>query len=276
MAISIDRILIPLDGSHRAELAVPYAAYIGAMLGAQMELVTVAEKPGVSITDLDQSVQRSLAEAEGFMTTWIRSIKTTAISGDPATAIVDHAGDGSTLVMMATHGRTGIMRRLAGSVAEGVLRATSSPVVLMRAYDNSANIRVPARVSKILVPLDMTDIAEGALPLSRLLAEKLSAEVTLLYVGEFPDSVQYLERVSGLFTGLKAGVKTKTVTGDPGRVIVEEADSLQSSMVVMCSKRANVASGVIRGSVTDYVVRHSNAPVAVVPYSIVGSPGTTP
>ena len=272
MVTSISRVMIPLDGSHRAELAVPYGAYIGAMLGAELELLSVTNKQSHTVADLDSSVQRSLAEADGFLSTWIKSIKTTVVGGDPAPAIVEHAGDESTLVVMATHGRTGIMRKLAGSVAEGVLRATSSPVILMRAYDNSANIRVAARVTKLIVPLDKTEVAEGAFPISLLLAEKLNAEVTLLNVDEDGDTAKYLEKVSSQFAGLKAGVKVEMPSGDPGREIVKLAESMPGAMVVMCSKRATSESGDIRGSVTDYVVRHANAPVAVIPYSLSTSP----
>ena len=168
---------------------------------------------------------------------------------------------------MATHGRTGLMRKIAGSVAEGVLRTTRSPVMLIRGANNPANIRLPARISKLLVPLDMTDVAEGSFPLTRQLAEKLNAEVTLMYVGDSPEAAAYLEKASGHFSDLKAGVKTEQHTGDPAKEIIKVANSMAEPLVMMCSQRTQVESGPIRGSVADYVIRHSHRPVAVVPYA---------
>lgn len=263
----IERIVIPLDGSHRAELAVPFAAYVAAMLPADVELVTVSDKAGQVVIDLDQAMQRSLAEAGGFISTWIKSIETVVIDGDPASALVDHAADDRTMIAMATHGRTGLMRKIAGSVAEGVLRTTRSPVMLIRGANNPANIRLPARISKLLVPLDMTNASEGSFPVTRQLAEKLNAEVTLLYVGDSPDAAAYLEKVAGQLSDLKAGVKTVQQTGDPAKEIINFANSMAEPLVVMCSKRTQVESGPIRGSVADSVIRNSHRPVAVVPYS---------
>ncbi len=267
----IDRVVTTLDGSHRAELAVPYAAYVGAMLGAKMELLAVSDKAGQNVVDLDSSVQRSLAEAEGLMSTWIRNIETNVASGDPAEAIVNHADDSSTLVAMATHGRTGVMRKIAGSVAEGVLRETRSPLLLVKAQDDSANIRLPARISHVIVPMDVTGVAEGALPLARLLAEKMNAGVTLLHVGDSTEAPDYMNGAADHFAGLKGEVEKEFRTGDPGKEIVDFANKVPAPLIVMCSKQANVSSGPIRGSVTDYVIRHSAVPVAVVPWSTAGA-----
>ncbi len=263
----IDRIVIALDGSHRAELAVPYAAYIGAMLQAKMELVTVTEKPDQRMVDLDQSVQRSLAESEGFMSTWFRSIDTAIISGDPASAITEYAGNSSTMIAMATHGRTGLMRRIAGSVAEGVLRRTDSPLLMIRADDNSANIRVPARIANVLVPLDLTEVAEEALPFSTLAAQKLNSRVTLLHVGGIEESAEYIAKIAEQFDGHKPGLHKEARSGDAGEEIIKMARTLPNCLIVMCSKRANEKTGPIRGSVTDYVLRHTPGPIAVIPYS---------
>lgn len=263
----IDRILIALDGSHRAELVVPYAAYVGAMLGTRMELVTVTDKPGQQQSDLDDSIQRSLAESEGFLSTWMKSIDTSIIDGDPATALTEHAGGPSTLIAMATHGRTGLMRRVAGSVAEAVMRRTDSPVLLIRADNDASNIRVPARISSLLVPLDKTEVAAEALPLAKLAAGKFNSKVTLLYCGDIKDAAEYLDSAAAQFEGLKTPPLIEARLGDPGEQIVKASRDLPHCLIMMCSQKSHVKTGPIRGSVTDYVVRHASAPVLVLPYS---------
>lgn len=262
----IRRVVIALDGSHRAELAVPYGGYIGAMLGAEIELLTVTEKPTASEVDLDDSVQISLGESQGLLSTWVKDIELKILDGEPAEQIVKYAADTSTLITMATHGRTGLMRRLTGSVAEGVLRQTASPVMIVKASDESANVRFAARVNHLMLPLDQTEVGEGAISLCKDIASTLNAEVTLLHAGD-SGAQSYLEQVAGQMPELEGRLKFKVMDGDPGPSITRANGTIPNSMVIMCSKNANRPDGSIRGSVTDYVIRHSNQPVLVVPYA---------
>jgi nucleotide-binding universal stress UspA family protein len=91
------------------------------------------------------------------------------------------------LILMATHGRSGISRWAMGSVAYKVLRASNVPVWLVRAGIPEEIIKLP--VGKILVPLDGTKLAELVLPHVERLANQWSAgpvEVVLLRVCEPP------------------------------------------------------------------------------------------
>ena len=72
--------------------------------------------------------------------------------------------DKNTLIVMATHGRSGLQRWLLGSVAEKVLRATANPLLLVRAAEGGAANRVQ-KVDCIIVPLDGSSVAEQVLPL---------------------------------------------------------------------------------------------------------------
>ncbi len=262
----IRRVVIALDGSHRAELAVPYGGYIGAMLGAEIELLTVTEKPTESEVELDDRVQISLGESQGLLSTWVKDIDLKILTGDPAEQIVKYASDSSTLVAMATHGRTGLMRRLSGSVAEGVLRHTKSPVIAIKAPNESSNVRFAARVNHLMLPLDQTEVGEGAIPLCRDLASRLNAEVTLLHAGN-SDARSYLERIANQMPELEGKVKFELTEGEPGPAIARLNETIPNLMVMMCSKNANRPDGSVRGSVTDYVIRHASQPVLVVPYS---------
>lgn len=263
----LDRILIPLDGSRRAERAIPLAAYIGAMLRVPVEVLTVSDKSDISFINLDQSVKRSIAQAEDFLSTWVGSIETTILTGDPAKAIVDYSDDGVTLIVMATHGGMGEMRKLTVSVAEDILKAIDSPVLLLRSDDTPANIQIAARISSLLVPLDKTKSAERSLNYCGLLAEMLRAQITLLHVGETPGSNTYLECASKSFANLDRSVTMAIRDGHMGRAVVDQADSMESPMVIICSDRTSNVSGLVSSEVTDFIVRRSRYPVLVIPRS---------
>lgn len=137
-----ERILVPLDGSLLAEGAIQTAAGLARESGAALVLLRAAEAhtlPGADPTDAQVAVVR---EAEEYLTAvaarlgeeGIKGVETSVWYGPPATAIIEAArlqkGD---LIVMTTHGRSGLGRLILGSVAESVLRGTTTPILLLRA-----------------------------------------------------------------------------------------------------------------------------------------------
>jgi nucleotide-binding universal stress UspA family protein len=77
----------------------------------------------------------------------VQRVETSVWYGEPASAIVDAARARNVdLIVMTTHGRSGLGRLVLGSVAETVLRAARTPILLVRA--NSAPVQAPAGVAK--------------------------------------------------------------------------------------------------------------------------------
>jgi nucleotide-binding universal stress UspA family protein len=114
------RLLVPLDGSGLAECALDVAANLASQLGAELELLSVVPEGDAATTEVarrylatvaDRLVGKHLVGRPGLM---VRA-------GDPATAIAEVAAE-MALVVMATHGRSGLGRLVNGSVAEGVPR----------------------------------------------------------------------------------------------------------------------------------------------------------
>jgi nucleotide-binding universal stress UspA family protein len=147
------RILVPIDGSEVSNAAVEEAAKLAKELRARLCLVHVVDLSGlyrtvgsgVPIGDIEQLVlqggQQELNQAEGIAaregiipeTTLIRSA-----SGRISTAIIDQAKRwAADLIVMGTHGRGGLERLFLGSVAEGVARAATVPVLLVRGSDEA-------------------------------------------------------------------------------------------------------------------------------------------
>lgn len=186
------QILVPLDGSARAEQALPIAARIARaangtviLLQAVYPLTEFMEAVGAivlpEILDEKESVAKGYLEdlartsdLEGIRTatqvvTWL---------GHPAQAIIAEAiANNVDLIVLCSHGYTGAMRWSMGSVAEKVARHAPSPVLIVqegRALPSEAELGARGSV-RVLVPLDGSEHAETSIVPAALLAWALSA-----------------------------------------------------------------------------------------------------
>jgi nucleotide-binding universal stress UspA family protein len=141
-------LLVPLDGSPFAEAALTTALDIASPTG-ELILVHVAVPPdhverdelGRVVAYLDQQEAAIRLDAEAYLSDVARQLRSSAPAlgvsldvriGEPARGIVMAAADrGAELVVMATHGRTGLQRAVLGSIAGEVLRAGRTPLLLV-------------------------------------------------------------------------------------------------------------------------------------------------
>ncbi len=139
-------ILIPLDGSKTAESVLPYARACAGKLGANVELLAVADvidlARTVSAADglyLDQILEDETHRLSDYLAQVAKSFTGVTVqprleTGNAADAIIDTAvADKGTLVMVATHGRSGVRRWVLGGVTETVVRHSGDPVLIVRA-----------------------------------------------------------------------------------------------------------------------------------------------
>jgi nucleotide-binding universal stress UspA family protein len=153
------RILVPLDGSALAEQALPHAIALAQRARAELILLQVAiplieYAPGLS--PFNRPVPRSIAfpdllreQTQQQLATTIKRFATRDVAmtpvvlfGYPAETIVDAANERQAdLIVMATHGYSGLRRWTLGSVADKVLHASAVPLLLVRAGLNQAEAR---------------------------------------------------------------------------------------------------------------------------------------
>lgn len=151
------KILVPTDFSAGSRAALDYAVMLHRELGAKVELLHAWQPfgfrgelayvpiPGESPITLDDYARRTAGKE---MQDWIESLRVRGVtgvhgrieSGNAAEHIVAAAADGFDLVVMGTHGRTGIARLFMGSVAERVVRLASCPVLTIRVADEAAEL----------------------------------------------------------------------------------------------------------------------------------------
>jgi nucleotide-binding universal stress UspA family protein len=140
--MKLDKVLVPLDGSSLAERALPLAIDLLAdRPTATLLLLRAAEAttlPGVDPTDAQV---RAVREAEAYLDAvaarlrgfGVKDVKTSVWYGPASPAIVEAASIGKfDIIVMGTHGRSGLGRLVLGSVAESVLRGTRIPILFVR------------------------------------------------------------------------------------------------------------------------------------------------
>lgn len=181
-------ILVPLDGSPLGERALAPAATIAEAISARLTLMRVVPQFAILAADpmLYEEMNR-LGEDESL--SYLRSqvekldlpfpVDVVCEIGQPADSIIQFAEDHDIdLIVMSSHGRSGLNRWVYGSVAERVLQQGPCATAIINAR---AENQLPEK-RKILVPLDGSLLAEMALEPGKLLAEALQAELHLLRV----------------------------------------------------------------------------------------------
>ena len=142
-------ILLPLDGSGLAEKALAHAAEIAKRMISELHLLRVYSVPSHAYVVADgvtaqgpvpfrdamelEATTYLNAKADGLRADGIKQLTVTAIEGDAATEIIDLVDrTPMSMVVMSTHGRSGVGRWLLGSIAERVIQHSHAPVLLIR------------------------------------------------------------------------------------------------------------------------------------------------
>jgi nucleotide-binding universal stress UspA family protein len=160
-------IVVPLDGSSLAECAIGPAGWIATECGARLHLVRVHVRHEGSSAPDDGVARAGVSMYLHEMASWVREGGThetlvEVLDGSPALAIADYADRvNADLIVMTTHGRTGVERRRLGSVAAVVAHHVSCPVVLARGEPGEYVPR-QAPLERIVLALDGTERAEDA------------------------------------------------------------------------------------------------------------------
>lgn len=182
------RILVPLDGSSRAERALPVAARLARASGGSMVLLQVVNPPmdyGMSLVQpsmlTERDIAASLTQATHYLAGLAQSdelegigIQVEALSGAAVPTLFTYAQScGADLIVLCSHGYTGFKRWVLGSVADHLSRHAPVPVLILREsgpqpIDSRSATGSPLRA---LVALDGSALAEAALaPAAELVA----------------------------------------------------------------------------------------------------------
>ncbi len=206
-------------------------------------------------------------------------VKSVVRIGSPLGVILDVAEEEkATLIAMATHGATGLARLLMGSVAEGVMRKSPVPVLLVRpfwSYEVMPAGGVEHRpIRNILVPVDGSETSLAGVDAVVEMADLFEARVILLRViegkkrkaGTADPLDEAEEETRQLAKSVeRRGVETLTLIekGDPAEQILKAARFHEADLVAMATHGRSGLSRLVTGSVTEKVLRNANVPLLV-------------
>ncbi|GEM85428.1 universal stress protein [Meiothermus granaticius NBRC 107808] len=199
MGLEVDmytRILLPLDGSPPSEHAAGVGLALAARLKAEVVLLQVLEPHRFQeLRDHTEALAQARTVGQALLEHWhkearrrhIPTVQRLEEQRDIAQAILQTALEQRCdLVILGTHGRTGLPRVLLGSVAERVARLSPLPVLLVRGEGPE---KAP-EFKRILVALDGSEFSQEALRHADALAGKIGARLSLVHV--VPDITQML------------------------------------------------------------------------------------
>jgi len=258
----VKRALVPVDLTRVSADAWTWARLLS-MPGGELDALYVRAVPpapafGLPVPPLSRAAR---AACEGRLRRAYPGARASVLEGDPAALIV-RASRRADMVVMGTHGRTGLERAVLGSVSEAVARDAEAPTLVVRG--------APRRVRSVLAPTNLTDYSRRGLALAAEAAAFLEAELVLLHVA--PDARRAANPrffVEGFVRSLPAqlarAVKPRLIqrAGRPVEEILRE--SRKHGLVALTAHRKPLLTELVIGTTVERVLRHCSAPVLAAP-----------
>jgi nucleotide-binding universal stress UspA family protein len=263
---AFDRILVPLDGSPRAESVLHWVDLLPARQITLLNVCREESPESAAATQYLDDMATRLCRPD-------REIKTRVAFGGPAEGIVAEAA-GAELIVMSTQGAGGGGRLLYGSVADRVARHAPVPTLLLRVGHTPVAAEAMRRV---VVPLDGSPAAERALPMAALLAKMLETRVHLVTVSDQPSSEgiptagraanfeaasAYLERQAESVRARAVPHSTEVRSGTPETELLATIEA--GDLLVMTTHGRGAARRWQIGSVAEKLLRQAAAPIILV------------
>ncbi len=296
--LRIRNVLYPTDFSPCAEAAFPYALQLTRRHNATLHVMHVAPLLGLhpnpptfdSPAAERAARQDQQTEAEQRMNAILRAYDVEDVDArrvysrgvSPGSTLIAYSEASEIdLIVIGSHGRTGMRRLLLGSVAEELIRHASCPVLVVRTLTEPA--MSPPSDRRLLVPFDFSSSAELALRYAHELGEEYDTAIDVLHVidpgthveayvkevserGRMLEQLRLeahraLEKIDAELGGPSVRAAYHVSVGFPPKEIVEFAHENDSAMIVLSSHGRTGKNSIFIGSVAEHVVRHAPCPV---------------
>jgi nucleotide-binding universal stress UspA family protein len=292
-------LLCPIDFSEFSRQALAHAAAIASHFGARLIVLSVDDPFLTEAATAAGFTASPAEETRGELRRFCADILTSfsgpaAIDysvrvGKPATEILREAQDRRVdLIVMSSHGRSGMRKLFFGSTTERVLRETSVPVLVTRDWRRpfSSLSELARYITGVMVPVDFTPESSHQLAIANGLATALSARLIAVHVLEpvfVPQRVrlalpgaelarrsQAEERLAALVGAAGGRRRSESIVllGEPSEEIVKLADARNAGVIVM-GLHSSGPLGPRMGSVTYRVLCQTDALVLAVPPHVV-------
>jgi nucleotide-binding universal stress UspA family protein len=289
----LKKILVPLDGSTFSEKAIPYVKELAERFKARVTFLQVVSRAhyvyqngevgGSIIPYSDEEMELLNKGVEDYLKEVCQRFEGGGINaeslvtiGTAAEEIVRVAQETDIdLVVMATHGRSGITLWALGSVADKVVKVLKQPIILVRVTKDMSVDPHNGIFNKVLVTLDGSKESEVVLPIIEELASQLEIETILLSVLDMPfhrvsrekleeSTRKYLEGIANKLS--TKGIKTKTEIkiGNAAVETINFANEVNADLVAMSTHGHSGINRWYLGSIAQKVLHTGTKPILLV------------
>jgi len=267
-------ILIPIDGTESVEETLLYVRSISPKSKVDTRIVLMHVTPSVDSVNAAVEIHPNVNAISDALQYEDWNVARETRIGDPVREIIKMAILlPATMILMSTHGRSGLERIREGSVTEQVLKQSPCPVFILHSTKpEPADRRTEDLFKRILVPLDGTDASAAILSCVERFAKLHDSEIVIFH--DELDHAEYEEEKAAIKAKLQehsvalanAGLKVSldmTTYKRPIREILDRIDNLNIDLVSMATHGNDGDKIAMDESVTAEVVRHSNCPLLV-------------
>ena len=254
-AAGYDFVIVPFDGSRLSRRATLVGADLSHLLGAELVIMTAQNLGGPNaISDLKK---QAIALSDHKVTIWIEP---RANEADALATMLRYRP--RSLICMASSGRTGVRRVVYGSTAERLLHELDAPILVIGPHWAGASL---VDLRHLVVCVDGSTTAEGAIPLAAAWASMMPLDATVLHVDTGDDAPAVdLDRLAAPLEEHCEIVDRLTVEHhDPVTGIVDVVQHSISPVVVMATHARSGVDRMLHGSMTADLISRCPVPVLV-------------
>jgi nucleotide-binding universal stress UspA family protein len=299
--LTLKRILCPIDFSDSSRRALHYAKVLSVWYEAPLTVIHVCVD--LPVFEMASPFGHTAATAVFVKEDQLAERRTAVrrFVGDDTVDIVVREGTdarteilkeaaacGASLLVMGTHGRSGLDHVLLGSVAEKVLRKAPCPILVVPPHADDVDVAATPAFKRILCAVDFSTSSLLAVNWALEIAQEADATLTLLHSIEFPVALrevvfstdvdadrlhaaaeaEYLRRLRALVPArarMFCTLRTRVNEGKPAREIAHVAAEEHADLIVMGVQGRGAVELMVFGSNTHDVIRQAACPVLVVP-----------
>jgi nucleotide-binding universal stress UspA family protein len=285
------KILIPIDFSETSLIAIEHAAHTAQMFKAELVLLHVVERhwekfsviaPEIRVEapdDFINAIEKRLEETAGNILSNY-GVKSTCVTSDGNifSEILSISNEHNVeLVVMGTHGTSGVVEFFAGSNTYKVVTESNCPVISVRAHAKDTGFK------NIVLPIDDSAHSRQKVNHAIVLAKHSNATIHLLGLADSEDEEDLkrfevkLDHIQEYVT--KCGIENTRKTfngGNQAKVTYDYAKSLDADLIVIMTDQDENITGRLLGTYAQQLVNHSKIPVMSIQPIIANTPWVHP
>lgn len=275
-AFDIKKILIPIDFSETSMLAIEHAGFTAQLFKAELVLLHVVEKhweqfsivaPELRVSppsDLMNAIEKKLGE----VATNIRSkygVKSTSVSstGNIFNEILSVSKEHNVdLVVMGTHGTSGVVEFFIGSNTFKMVTQSECPVVSVQAHSKKIGFK------EILLPIDDSAHSRQKVNHAIVLAKHFASKIHILGLADSDDETERkkfeikLDQIEEYIKKCDLPYSRKTVDGkNQAKTSYDYAKSINADLIVIMTDQDENITGRLMGTYAQQIINHSKIPV---------------